>query len=138
VTQPTFTAIRQALAAYITATTGLRASANRQSQVIPPMAIVLPVTATFITYSETFDGSCDLSLRALILASMSDTSDGMDTIDPYLSTTGTQSLWAAVQKDPTLGGVVQWCIVREVSGYGMMNNGGIDYMAASVICDLGI
>jgi hypothetical protein len=137
-TQPTFTAIRQALATYITSTTGLTASANRQAQVFPPMAIILPVTATFITYSADMSGSCDLSLRALILAAMSDSSDGMDTIDPYLATTGSQSLWAAVQADPTLGGVVQWCIVREVSGYGVMNHGGVDYLAASVVCDLGI
>jgi hypothetical protein len=137
-TQPTFTAIRQCLAGFITARTGLAATAQQQARVTPPQAVILPATGTFITYSEDMTGSCDLSLRILVLVSQADSADGMDILDPYLATTGTQSLWAAVQADATLGGVVQYALVREVAGYGVMNHGGIDYLAASVICDIGI
>lgn len=134
--QPTFTAVRQALAAYITAQTGLRASADRFGTVSPPMAVIVPVTGTSITYSDTMDGGCELTLRAILLVSEANTDQGQAAMDPYLSTTGTQSVWAAVQKDPTIGGVVQWTVVREVAGYGVQNWNGIDYLAASVICDL--
>ena len=137
-TQPTFSAVRAALATYITAQTGLRATAAQQARIAPPQAVILPVTGTFITYSVDMSGSADLSLRVLVLISKADSSDGMDLLDPYLATTGPKSLWAAVQRDPTLGGVVQWAIVREVAGYGVMNHGGIDYLAASVIVDIGI
>lgn len=135
-TQPTFTQVRQALASYITATTGLRASADRFGTVSPPMAVVIPATGTSIVYSDTMDGGCEITLRAVVLASEASSDQGQTVMDAYLATSGSQSIWAAVQKDPTLGHVVQWAIVREVAGYGVMNWNGIDYLAASVITDI--
>jgi hypothetical protein len=138
VTQPTLTQVRQALAATITAQTGLRATASQQAQLSPPQAVVLPVTGTFVTYSESMDGACDMSLRALVVVSRLDSSDGMDVMDAYLATTGSKSLYAGVQADRTLGGVVDWAIVREATGYGAVNHGGLDYLGCSVIVDIGI
>ena len=134
--QPTFTAVRQALAAYITTNTGLRATADRFGSISPPMAVILPATGTFITYSDTMDGSCGITLRAVLLVSEASSTQGQDTLDPYLSVTGSQSIYAALQKDPTLGGVVSYAVIREATGYGVMNWAGMDYLAAHLIADI--
>lgn len=133
-TQPTFSAVRAALAAQLSAKiTGLRAVANRNAQISPPAAVVMPVTGTFVRYSTTFQASADLTLRAILLVAEGDSSSGQDLLDPYLATTGAQSVYAAVQADPTLGGVVDSAAVVEATAYGLMNWAGIDYLACHFI-----
>jgi hypothetical protein len=137
-TQPTFTQIRAALAAQLNTIAGLRAVASRNAQISPPAAVVMPVTGTFVRYSTTFDGECDLTLRAILLVAEGDSTSGQDLMDAYLATTGPQSVYAAVQADPTLGGVVSWAAVTEATGYGLMNWAGIDYLACHFIITVGI
>ncbi len=137
-TQPTFGAVRQAVADYLTATiTGFRATANRFGQVNPPMGVVVPQTGRLITYSQTFDGETDYNLRLVMLVSEGDSSSGQDALDTYLSPTGGNSIYAAVQADPTLGGAVSYCAVIEATGYGLMNWNGVDYLACSLILNIG-
>lgn len=137
-TQPTFPAVRQAVADYLAgAITGLRTTANRFGAVSPPTAVVAPVTGSLIRYSETMDGETDYSLRAIVLVSEGDSASGQDLLDAYLSPTGSQSVYAAVQKDPTLGGIVSFAAVTEATGYGLMNWNGVDYLACSLILDIG-
>lgn len=136
--QPTFPAVRQAAADYLAShITGLRTTANRFSQVNPPMAVIAPQTGTLIRYSTTMDGETDYSLRAIILVSEGDSSSGQDLLDAYLSPTGSQSVYAAVQADPTLGGQVSYCVVVEATGYGLTNWNGVDYLACSLILNIG-
>jgi hypothetical protein len=137
-TQLTFGAVRQALASYLTNTIGLRATANRLGQVSPPTAVILPVTGTFIRYSVTFDAETDYMLRAVVLVSEGDSASGQDTLDGYLSVTGTSSVWAAVQADPTLGQQVSYAAVVEASSYGIQNWNGVDYLGASLIVNVGV
>ena len=130
-TQPTYTAVRQALATTLAAQIpGLRTAANRNAQVNVPMAVIMPVTGSFASYSLDFQGSLRFLLRAIVLVSEGDSSSGMDNIDPYVATTGPQSVWAAVQADPTLGRTVQDAFVAEATAYGLMSWAGIDYLAA--------
>lgn len=138
-TQPTFTAVRQALATQLgNRITGLRAVANRNAQVNPPAAIVMPVTGSFIRYGTSFDGSADISLRVILLVSEADSASGQDNLDAYLATSGSSSIYAAVQADPTLGGVVQYAAVVEATAYGLMNWAGVDYLACHFVVNLGI
>jgi hypothetical protein len=138
VTQPTFTAVRKALASFITAQTGLRATAQADGRINPPAAAILPVTGSFIRYDATMDGTADLSLRALVMVQMGSAGSGQGNLDPYLATTGSQSLYAAFKKDPTAGGAVHFAVVREATGYGVVNHGGVDYLGCSLIIDIGI
>lgn len=141
--QPTFAAVRQAAAAYFTAHvinpdgTGLRATANRFAQVNAPMAVIAPQTGTLIRYSQTFDAETDYHLRAILLVSEGDSAGGQDLLDAYLSPTGPQSVYAAVQADPSLGGTVSYCAVIEATGYGLTNWGGVDYLGCSLILNIG-
>ena len=129
-TQLTFPQVRAAVAAYLTASIGLRATANRFGAVNPPMAVVAPQTGCLIRYSVDFDGQTDYNLRAIILVSEGDSASGQDSLDAYLSPVGSQSVHAAVQADPTLGGQVNYCAVIEATGYGLMNWNGVDFLAA--------
>jgi hypothetical protein len=137
VAQPTFTAVRQAVATYLTSTIGLRATASRFGTISPPTAVIAPITGSLIRYAQTFDGETDYSLRAIILVSEGDSSQGQDILDPYLSPVGAQSVHAAIQLDPTLGGQVSYCAVIEATGYGVMSWNNIDYLACSLVLNIG-
>ena len=136
-TQPTFTAVRQAVADYLTATIGLRATASRFDAVSPPMAVVAPQTGSLIRYSVTTDDETDYNLRAIVLVSAGDSESGQDALDAYLSPVGAQSVYAAIQADPTLGGKVSFAVVVEATGYGLTNWNGIDYLAVSLVLNIG-
>ena len=136
-TQPALGAVRDAVAAYLTASVpGLNASKNF-AQINVPMAVVLPTTGTFLRYSVTFEGETNYSLRTVMLVSQGDSLSGQDLLDAYLAVSGTSSVYAAVQKDPTLGGQVSYAAVIEATAYGLMNFGSVDYLAASLIWNIG-
>lgn len=134
--QLTFPQVRAALATYLTASTGLAATPNRFAQINPPMAVIMPVTGTFIRYSATFGGETDYLLRVIVLVSIGDSVSGQDILDPYLSVSGSQSIWAAVQADPTLGGQVSSAAVIEATAYGLMTFQTVDYLASHLIAQV--
>lgn len=138
-TQPTFTAIRAGLATFLqNSISGLRATANRPLQVNPPMAVIMPTTGTFVRYSVSMDGEADYSVRVILLVALADSTSGEEALDPYVATSGPQSIWAAIQADTTLGGVVSFAVVVEGTAYGIMNMTGIDYLAAQFIVNIGV
>lgn len=135
--QPTFTAVRNGIATYLAShITGLRATGNRPLQINPPMAVIVPVQGSFARYSVTMDGEVDYTVRVIVVVAPADSTAGEDTLDPYVATSGPQSIWAAVQADPTLGGVVSSASVTEATGYGVMNMSGIDYLACQFIVNI--
>jgi hypothetical protein len=136
--QPTFTQIRQALAATLNTIPGLRATANRNAQVNPPAAVIMPAAGSFIRYSVTTDGAADITLRAILLVAEADSASGQDNIDPYLASTGPSSVWAALQANQTLGGAVSYAELTEATGYGTINFAGIDYLGCHLIISIGI
>ena len=138
-TQPTLTAVRAALATQLSnQIDGLRASANRPAQINVPAAVVLPAQGTVMAYKQTFDGAADVYLRIIVIVSEADSSLGQDLMDPYLSAGGSQSIYAAVQADPSLGQVVDYADVIEATGYGPISWNGVDYLGCSFIVRAGI
>lgn len=137
--QPSFSAVRQALAATLTARvinpdgSGLRASPNRNAAVNPPQAVIMPAVGAFASYSLTFSGSLQFLLRIILLVAEGDSTSGQDNIDPYIATTGTQSIWAAVQADPRLSNTVEDAFVVQATNYGLISWAGIDYLGAHFI-----
>ena len=136
-TQLDFPGVRQAVATYLTSAIGLRATANRFGTVNPPMAVIAPQTGSLIRYAVTTDNETNYTLRAIILVSQGDSTDGQDALDAYLSPVGAQSVHAAIQKDVTLGGQVSYCVVIEATGYGLTNWNGVDYLACSLTLNIG-
>lgn len=138
-TQPTLTQVRTALATQLSANiTGLRAVANRTAQVVPPMAVIVPGAGTFMRYKTTLSGSADLTLRIVLLVAAADSSLGQDVMDPYVATTGSQSVLAAVQADDTLGGAVEYAEVMDAGAYGLLSWNGVDYWGCTFTVVVGI
>ncbi|MGH3422355.1 MAG: hypothetical protein ACRDOD_22510 [Streptosporangiaceae bacterium] len=136
-TQPAFPQVRAALAAYLTSSIGLRATASRFGAISPPCAVILPQTGRLIAYAQTFDGETSYYLRAVILVSEGDSASGQDLLDGYLSPVGAQSVHAAIQADPTLGQAVEFAAVIEAAAYGIRNWNGIDYLGCDLIFNIG-
>lgn len=136
--QPTFTQVREALAARVGVITSLSVYDENAEQVNAPAAIIAPVQGTFIRYGTTFDGSADPALRVILLTARANSSGGQAAIDPYLATSGDSSVYAAIQADPTLGGVVQSAALTEASGYGVISWNGIEYLGCSLIVEIQI
>jgi hypothetical protein len=134
-TQPTFTQVRVALATRIAAGTGIRAHHSFRD-VTPPAAVVMPIQGAFMTYGVTFDGQVNWHLNVILLVSSGDDKAGQDAMDAILSTTGSKSVTAAIQADPTLGGVVSSTVPVEATGYGLMNVNGVEYLGCSFTVEI--
>lgn len=137
-TQITLTALRQAVATQLQAQIpGLRVVTSRLGDINPPCAVIAPQTGPVAEYQVSMDGQVDWHLRIVMVASVADSTSGQDILDPYLSVTGPQSIWAAIRADTSLGGMVGFAIVTAADGYGVMNINGVDYLAVSFTLDAG-
>ena len=141
--QPAIAAIRVALAAQLATIpagngSNLRAYANRVDQIAPPAVMIIPPTGTFISYGQTFEGSADLTLRAILVMEKSDSTSGQAAMDPYLEVVGSQSIYANLQANSTLGGVVQYAVLVEAGAYGPLTVGAIDYLGCQLTINVAI
>lgn len=122
-------AITTALANQL-ATTGIRVFPNAPGQVVPPAVVVIPNRPAII-YGQTFDGEVTLNLLAIVLMSAANDNTGQVAVNAALSSSGPSSINAAVQKDPTLGGAVEFAVVLQVVTYGIVEYAGQQYMGAT-------
>ena len=126
----TLSEIRTALAAAV-ATTGLTAQATIPDSIMPPVAVVAPPDGqAFVRYADTFDGAYTLLLSVRVYVSRWDAPRAQDALDPYIAPTGSQSVYAAIESDPSLGHVVESAAVIDVRGYGKYLIGNVDYVGA--------
>jgi hypothetical protein len=138
------TQIRSALAAQIAAGTGLRAQAQVRDAVSPPVALVLPGNP-LITYGATMAGggmpeAVVITLAVVLLLSDAASADRVQRgLDAYLGLGSgeTQSIAGAIEEDPTLGGVVHWCVPKAVTTYGRIEYAAETYWGARVAVEVG-
>lgn len=128
-------AIRVALAARLTAT-GLRTHATAPGQINPPTVVILP-NRPAIQFGITMDGETQVNLLAIVLLSAANDMTGQDLLDDYVSSSGAKSIAAAIQADPTLGGVVEFTVPLQVSTYGLVEYAGQQYMGCSFVIQCG-
>ena len=100
--------------------------ATRVATITPPAAIVEPAPGVFYEYDTSSD-SHDLHLVILVLVSRADDASAWTELDPYLNPSGVQSISAAIEADPTLGGIVDDTDVAAALDYGDYEFGGISY-----------
>ncbi len=130
---------RNALAAQITAVTGLRAQAEVKDQVSPPVALVLPGNP-LISYGDTTDGAATLSLVVLLLLSDAPPTEKVQrALDVYLGIGPGEgeSIAGAIMSDMSLGGTVEWCVPRQVTSYSRVEYGAVTYFGARINCEVG-
>lgn len=125
-------AITNALAAQITQYTGLRALGQARDQVTPPCAVVLPGRAgPFLQYGTTMDETFTLNLMILVIitdaAPVEASQRALESLlglDHGEDASG-QSIPAAILKDTSLGGTVEWCEPVSADSFGRVEYGGI-------------
>lgn len=128
------TVIRNALAAQITAQTGLRTMPQARDQISPPVAVIIP-REPVITYGDTMDGGLTVNLSAVLLLSDAAPSEKVQrALDSFLGlgTGETVSIAGAVMADPSLGGVVHSTLPVSVSSYNRVVWSDVQYFGARV------
>jgi hypothetical protein len=113
----TLTQIREGVATALGTIPGLQASARILTNPTLPVAYVVPGE---IQYHATMgNGHSDWNL--LIEVQVGTVSDigAQDTLDAFISESGEKSIKAAIEADPTLGGLAQDLIVQGTSDYGL-------------------
>jgi hypothetical protein len=93
--------LRSNLAATLTNVSGLRSVAYIPSKIEPPTAMVSVGAGR---YDDDFAGSVTVEMGVLVLVARADDRNAQARLDRYLSPTGTYSIKAAVDADPTLSG----------------------------------
>lgn len=110
---------RQALAGVLADVDGFRETyPHFQLLVNPPCAIVEYPSGQFLTFKESFDDERTVELAITLLVPRGQDRSSSELLDGWLEKTGPASIFAAVQADPTLGGVVQSCAVTVATDYG--------------------
>ena len=127
--------IRVALANQL-ASTGLRTHPVAPGQVVPPALVIIP-NRPAISFGQTMDGETEVNLLVIVLLSAANDAYGQDVLDDYVSSSGTRSLAAAIQADPTLGGAVEFAVPLQISTYGLIEYAGQQYMGCSLMVQCG-
>jgi hypothetical protein len=108
-------AIRTAMAAALSRIGGVQVSAYMLTNPTPPAIQMLPAA---ITYDEAGSGGLDeLTMTVQAFAPLGSDIGSQESLDELLNATGTRSIKANLEFDPTLGGLVQDVHVTDVSTY---------------------
>jgi hypothetical protein len=132
--------LRAAIAAYLAAQIpGLHCSTDGQTNVEAPAAVVLPAVGKYLDYAQSMApdyATYDAYFRVLVLISQGDVRSMTPQLDGYLSHTGTNSIVAALARDPTVGGVADYVHPVEATWSGSVEWEGIQYMAGQILLEV--
>lgn len=119
-------AIRQALADKMGNVYGLRSSATMPDAPRPPQAVILPDR---IEYDLDMSRGADtFFFLVTVIVGRADDRAAQNNLDRFVS--GSDSIKAAIEADMTLGGVVNFARVTEMTNYRQINVGDTIYLGA--------
>lgn len=124
----TLTDIRNALATALGGIRGLRVEASVPDNPKPPTAIIIPQGVTFDLAMHRGTDEYDFSI--LLITGRASERQAQNTLDAFCNGTGTTSIKAAINADPTLGGVVSSARVTSMRNYGSLTVGDTEYLSA--------
>ena len=110
--------------------TGLRVQPTAPGAITPPAAVIW---VDQITYATSLDaGSHDVSVACLVLVATADDRTSQDALHAYLDFTGSQSVYEAVDLNPTQSGAVDSAVVTVVpeGQAGLVEYAGVQYRGA--------
>lgn len=124
-------ALRTGIANNLSTIPGLRTAAKVPDDPKPPVAIVLPQS---VNYDQSFQrGMTIYNFSVLLLVSRVSERTGQESLDSWVSSTGTYSIKNAIESDKTLGGNAFDVRVSEVRNYGEVSAGDVNYFSAEFI-----
>jgi hypothetical protein len=84
------------------------------------------------TYHTTFDEGVTWNMRVTVAVAAGDVGRSQSNLDVYLSPTGSRSIKALLEADPSLGGVVDSLSVKGIVAYGALDIAGTSVVAATL------
>ena len=127
-------AIREGIAAALQTIPDLQVYARPPGSIVVPAGIVRRRSTQF---GVTFDELVDTSWGVTAFVSFANTDVATEELDKYLSPTGDYSIAAAIDADPTLGGVVDYAHVGSAEGEKITNYAGVDYLSVEFVIEIG-
>jgi hypothetical protein len=83
------------------------------------------------------DGEDDTTFAVTVLVEWADQVTAQKTLDEYLASTGAKSIKAAIDGDPTLGGIVDYAHATQVEDERILPFVGVEYLAADIVVEVG-
>jgi hypothetical protein len=110
---------------------GLRVSDFQPDNINPPVAIVFPIS---VNYDETFArGMQTYTFSVQVIVGRVSERTGQNSIDAYISSTGTKSIKLAIESNKTLGGKAFDLRVTDMRNYGELLVGEVNYLSAEFV-----
>ena len=123
--------LRDGLKANLATITGLRTADTVPDNPNPPIAVIIPQS---ISYDDTFQrGMNTYTFSVLVIVQRSSERTGQNSLDAFVSGTGTKSVKRAIEIDKTLGGKAFDVRVTDLRNYGDITIGEINYFSAEFI-----
>ena len=91
-----------------------------------PSALILPGEVNF---TQTLGDVSSITLRVLLLMSKQDTPSALNKLLDYINPSGSDSIYAAINGDPTLGSICDFAWVTTCSGAGSTTWGAYIYLS---------
>lgn len=127
----TMSNLRNGLATRLATISGLRTSATLPDQPQPPQAVVYPDRVTYDTALGR--GSDEYTFVVLVIVGRIAERTAQTSLDAYCNPSGSTSIKAAVEGDPTLGGNALDCRVTEMRGQSSLTLGDTTYLTAEFV-----
>lgn len=140
--------VREALAAQIQSVSGITCVPRMPDQVNPPLAVIGP-GSPYAKYGVTMSvpmlglspgnrvpAPTELNLVVDVFVARSGSiEDAQALVDQYLGFEPDDTITSiplAIDSDPTLGGVVEWCVLGQVTAYGDIEYAGQTYFRGRI------
>lgn len=88
------------------------------------------------SYDDTLEGLGSATVTVRIIASRGDDAAGQELLDALLASSGPSSIKAAIEADPTLGGVCSDLAVTGWDGYRLYDVAGTEYFGAELTVEV--
>lgn len=129
--------IRTALAAQLSAQTGIDSRPYLPDSITTPMLALKSGDTNYVTYGVTTDGVEEYVLEIMVILSYTPSAEAAqqsmdDLVDGGTQTTGRMSILDAIEADEQLGGTVDWIVVNNVSKVGLVEISGQSYFSARI------
>jgi len=118
--------IQAGLAMRLATISGLRVADHLPEQVTPPMAVIQVQSVTF--HRSMGGGLSEWQFVVSLISGRMGDRAAQKTLDGWMSYDGGQSARAAIEADPTLGGVCQTLIVAEMLSIRPLSIGDAAYL----------
>lgn len=131
----TISQARTALAAALVMD-GVQVNAFPPGAINVPALVITPSQGEFLSYKDSFDGQASLTLIVTAFSQRGQERSSNEELDAFLAQSGARSVFAAVENNPTLGGVVSSAAVLSAGNYGSFTFAGAEYLGIALTVEI--